>query len=192
VSKIRFILSDLTAGVSLTFLCPQHGFRTGTYNSVHIVDTRDSIIRLKNPIEGPIHVTNCHKTKIYIPFSRQLRIHDCTDVSFFIHVASGPIIEGCKGMQFHEKTCLGKYSKETNLYRDVKDFNWLKNLVKSPNFDVFSEEESQKRTELIAESIRKTRIEEEVQKMSIASSPSIIRNDEESPGEDTSDDEDEL
>jgi len=32
----------------------------------------------------------------------------------------------------------------TNLYWDVKDFNWLKNNVKSPNMDVYSEVELEK------------------------------------------------
>ena len=145
-------------------------------------------------MEGPIHVTNCHKTKIYIPFSRQLRIHDCSDTSFFIHVASGPIIEGCKGMEFHEKTCGGKYSQEKNFYSEVKDFNWLKNLVKSPNFDVFSEKESQIQNKMfvISENRRRIEAEKKAQEMSIASSSTIIEDEEPSPGDDTSDDEDEL
>ena len=30
-----------------------------------------------------------------------------------------------------------------NLYADVKDFHWLKNNVKSPNFDVYAQSESE-------------------------------------------------
>ena len=33
------------------------------------------------------------------------------------------------------------FEKRLNLYWDVKDFHWLKNLVKSPNFVTISEEE---------------------------------------------------
>lgn len=109
----------------------------GTYESIHIIGAKDCNIRIINPIHGPVHVTNCHQTSIYIAFSRQLRIHDCTNVGFYIHVGSGPIIEGCRGMKFYQRdNCTGEH-KGKNLYWDVKDFNWLKNNVKSPNFEVF-------------------------------------------------------
>jgi Tubulin binding cofactor C. len=97
-------------------------------------------------------VTNCQDTTILIPYSRQIRIHDCTNLSFIVHVASGPIIEGCKGIKFYQKdyrptTDLsgGAINNDVhpagmNLYWDVKDFHWLKNHVKSPNFDVFTED----------------------------------------------------
>lgn len=93
-------------------------------------------------------MTNCKDTTIQIPYSRQLRIHDCIHVNFIIHVASGPIIEGCKGMMFYQKDYRQEYGIDVvhnfnpgmNLYWDVKDFNWLKNNVKSPNFDVVTED----------------------------------------------------
>jgi len=90
-------------------------------------------------------VTGCDNTNLYIQFCRQLRIHDCSHVSFYIHVASGPIIEGCKEMKFYQRDYISNgtdaYDKEDNLYWDVKDFHWLKNLVKSPNFTVISNKE---------------------------------------------------
>lgn len=60
-------------------------------------------------------------------------------------MASGPIIEGCKEMKFYQRDYVSNgndaYDKEDNLYWDVKDFHWLKNLVKSPNFTVISNKE---------------------------------------------------
>mmetsp|Transcript_9697 Transcript_9697/g.18206 ORF Transcript_9697/g.18206 Transcript_9697/m.18206 type:complete len:462 (-) Transcript_9697:801-2186(-) len=120
----------------------------GLYNSIHIVDAMQSIIRIISPIHGPVHVTNCHDATILIPYSRQIRIHDCTNISFITHVASGPIIEGCKDMKFYQKdyrpmtniSHASDFNPGMNLYWDVKDFHWLKNHVKSPNFDVFTEE----------------------------------------------------
>jgi len=42
------------------------------------------------------------------------------------------------------------FNPGTNLYWDVKDFHWLKNNVKSPNFDVYSETELEKDFEVSA------------------------------------------
>ncbi len=127
------------------------------YNSVHLIDTKNTTIKIQSPVHGPVHVTNCIDTKILIPFSRQLRIHDCTDVSFIIHVASGPIIEGCKGMKFYQKDYSSSdrvsadessFDAGKNFYAEVKDFHWLKNNVKSPNFDVYTEDTSRMVEEL--------------------------------------------
>ncbi len=132
-------------------------FRNGMYNSVHLIDIKNTIIKIQSPVHGPVHVTNCIDTKIQIPFSRQLRIHDCTNVSFVIHVASGPIIEGCKGMKFYQKdySSIDSVSADgsafdagNNFYAEVKDFHWLKNNVKSPNFDVYTEDTSRMVEEL--------------------------------------------
>jgi len=150
----------------------------GKYNSVHIINTKNTTLQIMPPIHGPVHVTNCHDTTVQIPFSRQLRIHDCTNVTFILHVASGPIIEGCKGMKFYQKDYKAnavlasrspsknknaasvnvhkdKESEKSasfqagiNLYADVKDFHWLKNNVKSPNFDVYTESEARSMREL--------------------------------------------
>lgn len=117
----------------------------GIYSSLHIINTKNSTINIQTPIAGPVHVTGCHETNVVIQFCHQLRIHDCINVSFELHVSSGPIIEGCKGMKFYQRDYVSngedKLGQEDNLYWDVKDFHWLKNLVKSPNFTTISSEE---------------------------------------------------
>ena len=119
--------------------------RHGLYNSVHVIQATNSNVKIASAIHGPVHVTNCTNTLLQIPFSRQLRIHDCTSVSFVIHCASGPIIEGSKEMKFYQNDFEKKYSEDfdagVNLYWDVKDFFWLKNNIKSPNFEVYTEKE---------------------------------------------------
>jgi hypothetical protein len=42
-----------------------------------------------------MHVTQCHGSFIFISSCHQLRIHDCSNVTFILHVTSGPIIENC-------------------------------------------------------------------------------------------------
>lgn len=94
-------------------------------------------------VAGPIHVTNCNDTTI-ISVSRQLRVHECKNVTFSINVSSGPIIEDCKNIVFtaisYDQSEKNKTNK--NMYWDVKDFNWLKTSVPSPNFKVLELEES--------------------------------------------------
>ena len=69
-------------------------------------------------------------------------------MEFRVHVRSGPIIEDCTGIVFrgdyypdaisaaHAGSDDGDGSTVENMYRDVKDFNWLRTLVPSPNFVV--------------------------------------------------------
>jgi len=143
----------------------------GVYKSVHIVDTNSSEIVIAQPIDGPVHVTQCHDSFIFISSCRQLRIHDCSNVTFILHVSSGPIIEHCKlSCIFVSNGCMcylaflrfmhpAKYmsiigtrihfysndcalsSLGPNMYYDVKDFNWLKK-IKSPNYESFSNKDS--------------------------------------------------
>ena len=99
-------------------------------------------------------MTNCHGTTISAA-CRQLRIHDCTAVTFRVWVKSGPIIEHCSEMVFRcdpidvrgvggggDGTGAGDnggvchWDEAANMYHDVKDFCWLRTGVPSPNFTV--------------------------------------------------------
>lgn len=130
----------------------------GMYNSIHIIQTKTSQILIQSPVFGPVHITECIDATVVIPFCRQLRIHDCHNVKFVVHVASGPIIEGCKEMSFYQKDynyirknddmeqdeeSKTSLALETisNAYWDVKDFDWLKK-IKSPNFHVYAEDKA--------------------------------------------------
>jgi hypothetical protein len=85
---------SLDRGSSQTYLI--FFIRLGTYKSLHIVDTRSSEILVTDPVSGPVHITRCHDSLIFISSCRQLRIHDCSNIVFVIHVTSGPVIEFCK------------------------------------------------------------------------------------------------
>ncbi len=138
------------------------------HRSLHIINVKDTTIEIKTPVSGPVHVTNCSNSKVMISFCRQLRIHDCHGVDFSIHVASGPIIEGCKEMKFYQKDYVShgrdNHENEQNLYWDVKDFHWLKNLVKSPNFTVHSEEERVKQLQRESQNVSGASVELDPQK----------------------------
>jgi len=51
------------------------------------------------PVSGPCYVEDC-KNCVFVVASRQLRIHDTYDTSFFVNVKAGPIIEDCCRTKF--------------------------------------------------------------------------------------------
>jgi len=87
----------------------------------------------------------------------------------------------------------------TNLYWDVKDFHWLKNNVKSPNLDVYSEAELEKDADasaLVASFLRAVSVSVQDQDESGKAEGGSIENeaiteriDEDGIDEDSSDDE---
>jgi hypothetical protein len=96
-------------------------------------------------VTGPLYVESVKNCRIF-GASRQLRIHDTFDTEFYMHTASGPIIENCKGCGFGPDVVKYKGKDELlaksgimsinagkNQSRDVQDFKWLKKQ-KSPNW----------------------------------------------------------
>lgn len=121
---------------------------TRQYQSIHIINATDCTITSHLAVSGPVHVTNCHGTTISTA-CRQLRIHDCTAVTFRVWVKSGPIIEHCSQMVFRGDPVdvrgggvddgnggVCHWDEDANMYHDVKDFCWLRTGVPSPNFTV--------------------------------------------------------
>ncbi|KAL7489341.1 hypothetical protein ACHAW6_014927 [Cyclotella cf. meneghiniana] len=104
--------------------------------------------KIYSVVSGPVHVTNCHDSDIRCG-AYQLRVHDSKSVKFGVWVRSGPIIEGCTDMVF-AGDFYQRGSEEPdrqlgrNMYWDVKDFNWLRSLRKSPNFVVVDDEKGVK------------------------------------------------
>ncbi|KAL3758241.1 hypothetical protein ACHAWU_004879 [Discostella pseudostelligera] len=130
----------------------------GSRPSLHLQNIHNCKIYITEPILGAVHVTNAQSSTLHCS-CYQLRVHDSKDVQFTVWTRSGPIIEGCTDMVF-----MGNYYLESevladnsdnvsgnggtldvtnsaivvgrNMYWDVKDFNWLRALRKSPNFVV--------------------------------------------------------
>mmetsp|Transcript_48163 Transcript_48163/g.145497 ORF Transcript_48163/g.145497 Transcript_48163/m.145497 type:complete len:458 (-) Transcript_48163:155-1528(-) len=113
----------------------------GIYQSVHLVDLEASEVSVTRPIAGPAHISLC-RNSIFRAACHQFRMHDSTGFTCHIHVGAGPIIEGCKDIIFFgdyyrlfpENECTSEASE--NKFREVKDFNWLRTMIKSPNFEV--------------------------------------------------------
>lgn len=52
-------------------------------------------------VSGPAHITGV-KDSVLVVNARQVRIHECENVTVWLWCGSHPIIEGCKGMRFAE------------------------------------------------------------------------------------------
>lgn len=50
-------------------------------------------------VNGPVHITGVSDS-ILVIISRQVRIHECSNVDIYLHCGSHPIIEDCSGMRF--------------------------------------------------------------------------------------------
>jgi hypothetical protein len=68
------------------------------FASMALKDIAGSVI-VAGHVDGPVHVTNV-KDSVVMVAARQVRIHDCENVVFYLHCVSRPIIEGCKGVRF--------------------------------------------------------------------------------------------
>jgi hypothetical protein len=113
-------------------------------------------------VAGAVHITGL-KNCVVVVAARQVRVHECENVDLYLHCASHPIIEDCKGMRFAPVpkayvsaaqpasfpatrpkwlTLLQtENSEETskNQWDQVDDFKWLK-TEPSPNWSVLPEE----------------------------------------------------
>lgn len=112
----------------------------GARPSLHLQRIENCRVYVTEPTLGPVHVTECRSSEIRCS-CYQLRVHDSKDVEFHVWTRSGPIIEDCSGMAFGGDYYLDHVAgsaagPDRNMFWDVKDFNWLRALRKSPNFVV--------------------------------------------------------
>ncbi|KAL2023687.1 hypothetical protein VTK56DRAFT_1401 [Thermocarpiscus australiensis] len=115
--------------------------RRGSFASLTLKNIAGSVI-LAGRIDGPAHITGVRDSVVMV-IARQVRIHECENVSFYLHCVSRPIIEDCKGVRFArapEAYLTEKEKNETNLWDQVDDFKWLKTTA-SPNWSLVPESE---------------------------------------------------
>ncbi|EAQ83229.1 hypothetical protein CHGG_09633 [Chaetomium globosum CBS 148.51] len=111
------------------------------FASLTLKDIQDSAI-VAGHVNGPVHVTGV-RDSVVVVVARQVRIHECHNVVFYLHCVSRPIVEDCKGVRFAKAPGLfltDKDKAEANLYDQVDDFKWLKTFS-SPNWSLLPESE---------------------------------------------------
>ena len=123
----------------------------GIYKSLHMTNVNGSRVQVATAIDGPIHVTHCHTSNFRLS-CQQLRLHESTDLIVRLHVApAGIILEDCNSVVFQ--------CNSNEMHLDIKDFDWLRSGIPSPNFtvetvfedNVMEPENSKTGDELIAE-----------------------------------------
>ena len=97
-------------------------------------------IKIHHPVLGAIHVTECQNVTFMDGIqAQQLRLHQSQDLHCDnIHIHAGTILEDCQRITFHVPSSSSS-STTTNLSelrKNIKDFNWLKNGIASPNFSI--------------------------------------------------------
>lgn len=140
-------LSRCRSNESPFFLSHFISFHSSSYPGIrefHMVNvSNNSTIRVDHKIDGAIHVTQCHNVQLHLQSFHQLRIHESSNLQ--IHIKDG---EGCGGSILEDTSNLVFYVNDTTIMKngeddnndkallDVKDFNWLRNNIPSPNFRV--------------------------------------------------------
>ncbi|KAK3290647.1 tubulin binding cofactor C-domain-containing protein [Chaetomium fimeti] len=105
------------------------------FASLTLKDIQGSAI-VAGHVNGPVHVTGLRDSVVMV-VARQVRIHECRNVVFYLHCVSRPIVEDCRGVRFAKAP--GVFT-ESNLYDQVDDFKWLKTFS-SPNWSLLPESE---------------------------------------------------
>ena len=95
------------------------------------------------PVSRSVFVNDCIDSELHLA-CQQLRIHTTINSKFYIHVTSKAIIEDCEELGFADYDFVYEnrdrhfsasgLSRETNNWKDVDDFNWLKLDEPSPNW----------------------------------------------------------
>jgi hypothetical protein len=86
-----------------------------------VVQSSKTTIRVTKPVSSAIHVTDCHDCSVHAK-AQQLRLHESTDLECHVDLVAGAILEDCTRVVFVSNNV------------DVKDFNWLRTGIPSPNF----------------------------------------------------------
>jgi hypothetical protein len=70
----------------------------GGFASLALKNISGSVV-VAGRVSGSAHITGVRNSAIVV-VARQVRIHECENVDLYLHCASHPIIEDCKGMRF--------------------------------------------------------------------------------------------
>lgn len=83
---------------------------TRPFASLAISDVRNCLI-VAGHVAGPAHITGIRDSVVVVA-ARQVRIHECRNVDFYLYCGSGPIIEDCSNIRFAPlPTCHVSYTK---------------------------------------------------------------------------------
>jgi len=112
--------------------------------TLHIVQANDTKIFVQSDSLRAIHVTDCHNGSSIHARAQQLRLHESTDLTCTVDLAAGAILEDCTRLVFYNTTTSSSSSSSptnsSNNNLEVRDFNWLRTGIPSPNFKIIQAE----------------------------------------------------
>lgn len=85
-------------------------------------------------IQGAAHVTKCRHSVLTLRV-QQLRLHESSDLTCRVAVSAGAILEECNRIAFFQ-IILAAASTSHHHPLEVKDFDWLRNGIPSPNYTI--------------------------------------------------------
>jgi hypothetical protein len=114
----------------------------GSCSALHLFQVSHSTVTVERPVRS-VHVTACHHVQLYLQ-SQQLRLHESHDLDCHVKISAGAILEDCTRVTFYTNTNTNTNTTTTTTAAalDVRDFNWLRSGVPSPNYSVQQESES--------------------------------------------------
>lgn len=106
------------------------------FNTLAIRNISGSLV-IAGRVAGPAHVTGV-RDSVLVLNARQVRMHECRNVTVYLWCGSHPIIEDCEGVRVAPlpATFLGRGQDNaagSNQWDQVDDFGWLK-AEPSPNW----------------------------------------------------------
>ena len=123
-------------------------FVLGAVRALRCHDLRDTKV-YGGPVAGSAHLQNLEGCHVEIA-ARQVRVHDARRTAFYVRTKSRPIIEHSREVTFapfafeyegaRARFAAAGLAEETDAWRDVDDFGWIKNR-QSPNWSVAPESE---------------------------------------------------
>ena len=123
-------------------------FVLGAVRALRCHDLRDTKV-YGGPVAGSAHLQNLEGCHVEIA-ARQVRVHDARRTAFYVRTKSRPIIEHSREVTFapfafeyegaRARFAAAGLVEETDAWRDVDDFGWIKNR-QSPNWSVAPESE---------------------------------------------------
>lgn len=98
----------------------------GRLQAVHILNVQRCTIYI-GAVSGAVHVTRCEESSVSLS-CHQLRIHQSRASVFYVDARTPPIVEDVQDLAFapYNFTYPGCSPAEGDMWRQVKDFKWLK------------------------------------------------------------------
>ena len=135
LTELRGCVLDMSAPFASKKKGVHHG-GAAPFNTLAVRNISGSLV-IAGQVAGPAHVTGV-RDSVLVVNARQVRMHECRNVTVYLWCGSHPIIEDCEDVRVAPlpKVFLGRgqdNGADSNQWDRVDDFGWLK-AEASPNW----------------------------------------------------------